>query len=136
MNEWGEKSFRAPGLPPTAKRFLKEDLGLTSMELSLNALAPGEEMPFVHRHRDNEEVYVFLSGEGEFQADESLIPVRAGTCLRCAPSVERTWRNVGGVPLVFLVIQAREGAYGASSKIGDGEFVARQPVWSAAQPNR
>ena len=51
------------------KAFVKDILGTTSVELSFGTLAPGTSVPFFHHHRQNEEVYVVLSGEGVFVLD-------------------------------------------------------------------
>lgn len=126
---WSSFRLDIAGLPGMSKLFLKDRLGLTGMEISLNSMAPGEDMPFVHRHRDNEEVYVFLSGDGELQADGRLIPIRAGTCIRCGPAVRRSWRNSGTGPLIFLVIQAKAGSYGPTRAVEDGELVPEKPLW-------
>ena len=98
MPEWSNFRFRRPGIGSIPKFFLKERLDLSAMEISLNMLPPGIGMPFTHLHRENEEVYLFLSGEGEFQADGNLFPIRAGSCIRCAPEVSRAWRNTGSEP--------------------------------------
>ena len=131
LGEWGGFRFEVPGLPPLAKNFLKERMGLTGMEVSLNSMAPGQAMPFVHRHRQNEELYLFLSGEGEFQLDGQVLPVSAGTCVRCAPAARRAWRNTGGEALVFVCVQARAGSYGAGKTIEDGELVEERVKWAA-----
>ena len=129
MSEWRRFQFRAPGLPPKMKQFLKEPLQLTSMEVSLDLLVPGEDMPFVHFHKEHEELYLFLSGEGEFQANGELLPVRAGTCIRCAPEVRRTWRNTGETDLVFLVIQAKDGSLREHFTVKDGVVAPERPLW-------
>lgn len=128
MSAWKEFAFRLPGLPPAAKCFLKDAIGLTGMEVSLNALRVGEAIPFLHRHHRNEELYLFLSGEGEFLADDQRIPITAGTCIRCAPEVERSWRNTAEAELLFVVIQAPAGTMPTSS-VQDGELVKGRPDW-------
>ena len=45
------------------KVFVKDALQLTGVEMSYNCFPPGFSMPFLHAHRDNEEVYLFLSGQ-------------------------------------------------------------------------
>ena len=130
MASWSEFRLRVPGLPPAAKCFLKDRIGLNGMEVSLNAMQPGQAVPFVHRHRSNEELYIFLSGDGEFQADGKTFPIRAGSCIRCAPEVRRSWRNSGKSELIFVVIQAPNQAM-ATSLIQDGELVEEPLCWDA-----
>jgi mannose-6-phosphate isomerase-like protein (cupin superfamily) len=127
--QWDGFVFDVPPLPMRSKRFLKRELDLTGMEVSVNSLLPGQDMPFLHRHEDNEEVYLFLSGEGEFQADGQMIPIVPGTCVRCAPSVARSWRNNGTTPMAFVVIQARAGSYGDAESVADGRPAEGLPKW-------
>jgi uncharacterized cupin superfamily protein len=57
--------FNHPALPfeVEGKVFLNSLLGLTSSEISLNKLPPKTSMPFHHRHKLNEEIYIFLKGK-------------------------------------------------------------------------
>ena len=119
--QWMNYLFAHPLLPRPAKgkHFLKEALGLSGMEISINSLPAGVAMPFTHTHRLNEEVYFFLSGAGEFCVDDRSVPVGPGSVIRVAPEGQRCWRNTGDQPLNYLVIQARHGSM-ASSAIEDG----------------
>ena len=44
---------------------LHEKLSLTGAEISLNELPAGANVPFVHSHKENEEIYGILSGNGK-----------------------------------------------------------------------
>ncbi|GGY12075.1 cupin domain-containing protein [Paludibacterium paludis] len=110
------------------KLFLQETLGLTSMEVSLNKLPAGAQMPFSHSHREHEELYVFVRGNGQFQVDGRVIAVGEGTVLRVAPQGERTWRNHSREDLYYIVIQATDGSLTASG-IADGVKSAAPVVW-------
>lgn len=127
LENWKDLVLSVPGLPPVAKQFLKNELGLGGMEVSLNHFAPGDTMPFTHRHRENEELYLFLTGRGEFAADDERIPIESGTCIRCAPETKRCWRNSGDSPMTFLCIQAPAKGMPEVSGIDDGEVVGRAP---------
>ena len=109
--QWGEHGYVHPRLGEVkGKVFLREILGLSGMEVSLNALPPGGACSFLHAHKQNEELYVFLSGEGEFQVDGKVFPVEAGSAVRVAPEGMRAWRPTGSEPLSFLVIQVKAGS--------------------------
>lgn len=112
QKQWMDYLFAHPLLPRPAKgkHFLKEELGLSGMEISINSLPAGVAMPFTHTHKLNEEVYFFLSGEGEFSVDDHIVPVGPGSVVRVAPEGRRCWRNSGEQPLNYLVIQARNGS--------------------------
>lgn len=92
------------------KAFIKELVGSTSMEVSFGSLDPGQAVPFFHKHKQNEELYIVLSGEGVFTLDGTEVNVASGSTVRIAPSVSRCTRCVGNVPLVYICIQAKEGS--------------------------
>lgn len=127
---WDLGSFFHPRLQKDVpgKLFLAEHLGLTSMELSLNRMEPGEEMKFLHRHRKHEELYLFIAGTGEFHVDGVSFPVQSGSAVRVSPPAARTWRNTGHEPLIFIVVQATAGTVSASS-IQDGERAPGEMPW-------
>ncbi len=106
------------------KTFLGQVLGLTGMEVSFGSMLPGESMPFLHAHKQNEELYVILSGQGEMQVDGDRIPLAAGTAVRIAPAGMRAWRATGTEPMAYLVVQAKAGsleqATGNDGVLGQG----------------
>lgn len=113
--------FKHPKLTEevAGKQFLKEELGLTSMEVSLNKFPAGTSMPFSHKHRENEELYLFLKGKGEFCVDGECFEVQEGSAIRVAPNGVRTWRSSSSEELLFIVIQAKAGTLEEGS-IQDG----------------
>ncbi|MGM9674361.1 MAG: cupin domain-containing protein [Bacteroidaceae bacterium] len=92
------------------KAFVKDILGTTSVELSFGSLAPGCSVPFFHHHKQNEEVYVVLSGEGVFVLNGKEESVSSGSIVRVAPSVSRNTRCTGNEPLVYVCIQGKAGS--------------------------
>ncbi len=98
--------FKHPKLPGafTGKLFLKNELKLTGTEVSLNKLPPGAQIPFYHKHKENEELYLFIKGKGQFQIDGEVVDVREGTVIRVAPDGVRTWRNNSSEDLYCIVI--------------------------------
>lgn len=101
------------------KHFIKKELGLTSMEVSLNKFSPGASMPFSHKHRENEELYLVLKGKGEFCVDGEWFEIQEGSAIRVAPEGIRTWRSSPSEELLFIVIQAKAGTL-AGNSIEDG----------------
>ena len=53
--------------------------------------APGARMPFGHRHRQQEEVYVIVGGSGRAKLDDEIVDVAAGDVIRVAPGVMRAF---------------------------------------------
>ncbi len=86
-------------------------VGATGSEFSFQSFAPGTETGFLHTHRNHEELYFFLAGEGEFQIDGRIVPVREGSIVRVAPAGRRSVRNNGDAPLVMLCVQYRCGTF-------------------------
>ena len=58
------------------KAFLHDLLGLTSCEISVSAMPAGVKLPFNHKHKQNEEVYIFLKGEGSMTLDNEVVNSR------------------------------------------------------------
>ena len=58
MEGWAQFRLEPPDVPlPTqGKLFLRNLLGSVGLEMSLNVVPPGNAIPFLHRHRQNDEV--------------------------------------------------------------------------------
>jgi mannose-6-phosphate isomerase-like protein (cupin superfamily) len=124
--------FRPPGFSRglAGKSFLKEALGLTGMELSLNKVPPGGQSPFLHRHTEHEELYLFVGGRGQVQVDGQVVDVREGSAVRVAPEGVRALRNTGTEPLYYVCVQSKAGGL-AVQTIADGRRVEGPIVWPA-----
>jgi uncharacterized cupin superfamily protein len=72
-----ENSAEKFGLPATFQaRFAKSVLEARDIGVSLQAIAPGESMPFAHRHKEQpEEIYVVVAGSGTLTIDQTEHPV-------------------------------------------------------------
>lgn len=128
-SQWAEFVMTHPRLGEVpGKVFLGSVLGLTGMEVSLGALRPGQSIPFLHAHKQNEELYLILSGQGEMQVDGQVVPLRAGSAVRIAPAGLRCWRATGDEPLAYLVVQAKDGSL-AQAAAADGVVPDRPVVW-------
>lgn len=103
------------------KAFLHDALNLTSCEVSLNVVPAGFKVPFNHSHKQNEEIYIILSGTGIITVDGEPIPVVAGSAVRVATGAARTIENTGAGEMQFICIQARENSL-AQFGFGDAEM--------------
>lgn len=118
------ESFTLPGKGTfSGKFFLKNNLGLTGMEVSMNILPAGAAVPFKHRHKKHEELYFVIKGQGEFEIDDECLPIKEGSMIRVSPAGIRTWRNTGNDDLYYMVIQAQANSM-AIDTIQDGELVS------------
>lgn len=93
------------------KIFTKEQIGETSCEISFGTLAPGQAVPFFHSHKADEENYIILSGNGLFQVDGDVFPIKEGSIVRVATGSDRNLKNTDADRnLVYICIQAKEGS--------------------------
>ena len=72
-------------------RFARRPLGLEQQGLSHLRLAPGFRMPFGHRHAEQEEVYLVLSGSARMKLGDELVDLGPLDAVRVAPEV---WRGI------------------------------------------
>ncbi len=87
------------------KAFLHDLLELTSCEISVNAMTAGLKIPFCHRHFQNEEIYIFLKGEGTITVDNKVIDVKEGSCVKIMPQAARTIE--AKTDMQYLCVQAK-----------------------------
>jgi mannose-6-phosphate isomerase-like protein (cupin superfamily) len=129
-------TFETPKAPMKleGKVFLKQILNLTSCEVSLNNLPPKISIPFYHKHRLNEEIYIFVRGKGEFQIDDCVFPLSEGTMVRVAPDGERCLRNTSKTEdLCWIVIQSRVDSYRDRGDIQDGFGTQKRVSWDGKE---
>jgi mannose-6-phosphate isomerase-like protein (cupin superfamily) len=127
---WGQFRLEPPAVPMPAKGklFLRCLLESAGLEMSLNVVPPGKGIPFLHRHQQNDEVYVVVGGRGQFLVDGECIDVEEGSVVRIGPAGARAWRNNSDMPLYFLCIQYRADSVIEGGTL-DGQKVEGQPAW-------
>jgi mannose-6-phosphate isomerase-like protein (cupin superfamily) len=108
LEDLGKFTYKHPLLTEDMKGkvFVGEALNTTSMEISFQSLPAGQEIPFDHKHRKHEEVYVTLKGKGRFFVDDEVMEISEGTMVRIAPEARRRWSNPYDQELLVMVIQA------------------------------
>lgn len=118
----------APEVKIPGKVFGGAALGATGGEFSFQVFQPNTETGFLHTHKQHEELYFFLSGNGEFQVDGQVFPVEEGSVVRVAPEGRRSVRNNGTSPLVMLCVQYRGGTF-TSEDATDGTILNEAVKW-------
>ena len=93
-----------------ARTELHDLLGLTGAEISVNHLPAGAGVPFVHYHKQNEEIYIILSGKGTAVIDGEQVSLEAGDYLRVAPSAKRQFAAGADTPISYVCIQVKENS--------------------------
>ena len=107
---------------------LKETLGLTGAEVSFTRMPAGKAGAFLHAHKRNEEIYLFISGKGLFWLDGELVPVKEGTTVRVSPACFRCIKADDSEPLTYICIQTDEGSLVQSTR-DDGIRSELPPKW-------
>jgi len=96
MPNWTRKNFNAVRdiSPPDVAiewRFARAALGSPELGVSRFTYEPGARMPWGHRHREQEELYVVVAGSGRAKLDDEVIELEAWDALRVAPEVIRSF---------------------------------------------
>lgn len=89
---------------------LHDKLALTGAEVSINQLPAGAGVPFVHSHKNNEEIYGIIAGEGKAVIDGEEILLTAGDWLRVAPAAKRQFSASANSGITYICIQVKENS--------------------------
>ena len=89
---------------------LHDKLGLTGAEISINTLPAGECVPFIHSHKQNEEIYYILSGSGKVVIDSEEVNLVSGDWLKISPSAERQFFASTDNSISYICIQTKENS--------------------------
>ncbi len=106
--------------PTSGERFvtLRKQLGVSAFGLNQLTLQPGQRGR-IHRHREQEEVYLVLEGELTVAIETEEQTLRAGELIRVGPELRRQLINRSAAPVVLLAIGG-----GGEHRGRDGEAFA------------
>lgn len=110
------------------KLFIKEFLAMTGMQISVNKLPAGGGVPFLHKHKENEEVYLFVKGRGQMQVDGEVFEVEEGSIVRVSTDGFRSIRNNSNAELQYICIQAKENSL-TQHTFDDGVRAPEEVTW-------
>ena len=99
-----------------ARTELHDKLCLTGAEVSINNLQAGTGVPFIHSHKNNEEIYVILSGKGKAVIDGETVELAAGDWIRISPAGKRQFFAAEDASICFACIQVKENSLEAYTK--------------------
>ena len=93
------------GAPDLEFRAAGEALELERSGLSYQRIPPEYRFPYGHTHKEQEEVFVVVSGSGRMKLDDEIVDVEKWDVVRVAPG---TWRGYEAGPegLEILVFGA------------------------------
>lgn len=129
MNELNEHLLTlAPGVEIPGKVFAGQTLNATGADLSFQIFAPGQETGFLHTHKNHEELYLFIKGNGEFQVDGKVFPVSEGSVVRVAPEGKRSVKNNGPESLVMICVQYKANTF-TDEDAADGIILHEEVKW-------
>jgi len=106
------KNYTKTNIGNEGRTELHEKLALTGAEISVNNLPAGAGVPFVHSHKNNEEIYGILSGKGKVVIDGEEIALSAGDWLKVAPAAKRQFSAAEDSGISFVCIQVKENSLG------------------------
>ena len=118
VEDMGPKFGYAPNLQA---RFVGSVLGLEKSGLSFQRLAPNFRMPFGHKHKQQEEVYVVVRGSGRLKLDDEIVDVKELDVVRVPGEVMRAFEaGPDGIEVL---------AFGAPNTGPPQEDAEMQPGW-------
>jgi len=118
VNEIIEHELPMGAVTIQGKVFVGQAVSATGSELSFQTLVPGQDSGFLHTHKTHEELYIILKGEGQYQVDGEIFPVK------------RALKNTGSENLTMLCIQYKANAFTeADSPMTDGNILQEPLNW-------
>ena len=102
--------FSKVSVAQDARTELHDKLSLTGAEISVNNLPVGACVPFVHSHKQNEEIYVILAGSGKAEIDGETVELKAGDWLRISPAAKRQFFAGNDSAISYACIQVKENS--------------------------
>ena len=106
------KNYTKTNIGNEGRTELHEALGLTGAEISINRIPAGGGVPFVHSHKNNEEIYGVIEGSGKVVLDGEEVALTAGDWLRVAPAAKRQFSAAADEGITFVCIQVKENSLG------------------------
>ena len=110
------------GLAPDMEfRMARVPLEMENAGVSYLRIAPGFRVPFGHKHKQQEEVYVLVSGGARLKLDDEIVDLKPWDAVRIHKD---TMRNFEGGPEGAEII-----AFGAPN-VGPGDGPMEQGWWT------
>ena len=118
--DWTKTSFdaledKSPEDLPMQWRFARGALGSPELGVSRFTYEPGARMPWGHRHRQQDEVYVVVAGSGRAKLEDEIVDLGPWDVLRVAPAVMRSF-EAGPDGMDVICIGGRKPAGGDTER--------------------
>ncbi len=92
-----------------SKLFLNNILNLTGAEISINSITKGANYSGKHIHKENEEIYIVLTGMGSILVNDKEINVKEGSIVRIKTGYARAIKSVSDT-MTYICIQVKENS--------------------------
>lgn len=103
-------NFTKVSVGQDARTELHDKLSLTGAEISINNLPAGGSVPFIHTHKNNEEIYAVLLGKGKLVVDGEDVALAAGDWVRVSPAGKRQLFAAEDSAISYACIQVKENS--------------------------
>ena len=109
-------------------RFARAALDSDEPGVSRFIYEPGSRVPFGHRHREQEEAYVVVSGSGRVKLDDEIVGLAEWDVLRVAPCVLRAFEaGPDGLDVICIGLGNRACGF---QRLGTAEADRLARAWS------
>lgn len=104
------KNYNILNVKLNSRTELHDALFLTGAEISINNLEKGSNVPFVHYHKNNEEIYLIYNGKGYVVIDNERIELSKGDCIRISPDARRQFFASKDEGISYVCIQVKSNS--------------------------
>jgi mannose-6-phosphate isomerase-like protein (cupin superfamily) len=104
--------------PNLEARFARDALELTKLGVSYLRLAPSFRVPFGHKHAEQEEVYVVLSGTARLKLDDEVLDLKQWDAIRIPSEMIRNLEAGPGGAEVLAIGAPKTGLQDAEQLPG------------------
>ncbi len=122
------KNYKLSVIEKLGRDTLNKKLALTGAEISINELPAGASVPFVHAHKENEEVYIILEGKGQIYLDGEEFNIEKGNVIRIDPPAARCIKADVKNSIRFICIQTKANSLSQFTE-RDGFPCEDKPTW-------
>ena len=98
------------GIANGARTEFHQTLGLTGAEVSFNNLPAGVSVPFVHSHKENEEIYIITEGKGTLTIDGEVVKIKKGNVIKISPNGKRQFAAADDEGISYVCVQVKENS--------------------------
>ena len=118
MSNWSKKNFSeiqdvSPDGVEIEWRFARNALKSPELGVSRFTYKPGARMPWGHRHTEQQEAYVVVSGSGRAKLDDEVVELLPFDVIRVAPEVVRSFEaGPDGLDIICIGGRKPDGADG------------------------